>query len=245
MQLFYFPTVMGDLETIELRGDEVHHITKVLRHNPGDQIHFTNGIGSLFKAELTQVSGKSLICRLTESKNYTKPYFSSITLAIGIIKLRDRLEFAIEKAVEIGVGRIVLFDADRSERSNIKESRVLGIIEAAMKQSLQVYLPELVVLGSVDEVLKQDYGRTIVAHEQVQYSHQIGQLSSDDPVVLFVGPEGGFSEREVNLLTEKSATFIGLGDNRLRAETASLVFLSQMHKKFVENNSATGVQLYR
>ena len=245
MQLFYFPTVTGDFETIELRGDEVHHISKVLRHKTGDQIHFTNGTGTLFKVELTHVSGKSLTCKRIESKSYPNPYFSSISLALGIIKQRDRLEFAIEKAVEIGVGRIILFNADRSERSNIKESRIQSIIEAAMKQSLQVYLPELVVSGSLDEVLKQNFGRPLVAHEQVQESQSIGELITEKSVVLFVGPEGGFSEGEITLFNRQSATVIGLGDNRLRAETASLVFLTQVHQKLAVDNTAQGVQLYR
>ena len=245
MQLFYFPTVTGDFEMIELRGDEVHHISKVLRHKSGDQIHFTNGAGKLFKVELIQVSGKSLVCKQIESKSYPNPYFSSISLAIGIMKQRDRLEFAIEKAVEIGVGRIILFNADRSERSNIKESRIQSIIEAAMKQSLQVYLPELVIARSVDEVLELNFGHPLVAHEQVQESQSMSQLTSKDPVVLFVGPEGGFSDREIDLLNQKSAAIIGLGDNRLRAETASLVFLTQIHQKLAGNCSAQGVQLYR
>jgi 16S rRNA (uracil1498-N3)-methyltransferase len=245
MQLFFFPGVTDDFETIELRGDEVHHISKVLRHKSGDLIHFTNGAGSLFKVELTQVSGKSLICRRIEFRSYPNPYFSSISLALGIIKQRDRLEFAIEKAVEIGVGRIILFNADRSERSNIKESRVQSIIEAAMKQSLQVYLPELVILDSVDVVLKQNYGSPLVAHEQVQESQSVGELTAENPVVLFVGPEGGFSEREIKVFTQESVAMIGLGDNRLRAETASLVFLSLVHQKFEGHRYGQGVHLYR
>lgn len=245
MQLFFFPGVTDDFESIELRGEEVHHISKVLRYKSGDQIYFTNGAGSLFKVELTQVSGKSLICRRIEFRSYPNPYFSSISLALGIIKQRDRMEFAIEKAVEIGVGRIILFNADRSERSNIKESRVKSIIEAAMKQSLQVYLPELIVSESVDVVLEQKFGRPFVAHEQVQESQSVGVLTPEDPVVLFVGPEGGFSEREIHVFTQVSAAMIGLGDNRLRAETASLVFLSLVHQKFEGHRSGQGVQLYR
>jgi 16S rRNA (uracil1498-N3)-methyltransferase len=245
MQLFFFPGVTDDFESIELRGDEVHHISKVLRHKSGEQIYFTNGAGSLFKVELTQVSGKSLICRRIEFRSYPNPYFSSISLALGIIKQRDRMEFAIEKAVEIGVGRIILFNADRSERSNIKESRVKSIIEAAMKQSLQLYSPELIVSESLVEVLKQNFGRPFVAHEQVQKSKSVEELTPEDPVVLFVGPEGGFSEKEIQDFSKVDATMVELGNNRLRAETASLVFLSIVHQKYEERRSGYGVQLYR
>lgn len=245
MQLFYFPTVAEDFDTIELRGDEVHHIGKVLRHKPGDLIHFTNGVGVLFRVEIVQISSKSMSCKRIKTLRYPLPYFTSITLALGIIKQRDRLEFAVEKAVEIGVGRIVLFNADRSERTSVNENRIQSIIESSMKQSLQVYLPQLVILDSVEDVLSQDFGRPMVAHEQIQDSHPSKDALQDDKVVLYVGPEGGFSDKEINLFRRKSAKIVGLGGNRLRAETASLVFLSQIHAKMTSDVSDYGVHLYR
>lgn len=148
-------------------------------------------------------------------------------MAFGAIKKRDRLEFAIEKAVELDAWEICVFDADHSERSRLNEDRLQTQIVSAFKQSGRFYLPKLVIKRSLDEILEQYKEHSIqMAYLGEEEAGTPNQLT-DSENLLLVGPEGGFSKREAELAKSKRAQFITLGKNRLRAETAVVAFLSQ------------------
>lgn len=225
--LFYAP--VEDFENnhwVELKGQEAQHISRVLRNGIGSEIRVANGKGEIYFCEITEINRHSVIARCGTSSTKPEPQPKK-TLAFGVIKKRDRLEFAVEKAVELGVGEICLFNADHSERTKINRDRLHTLIISAFKQSGRYWLPELHVFDSMDEVLQHYEGSAwVMAHEKADQSSRVGKLVKENNV-LFVGPEGGFSEREVQLIRQHNGDIISLGVNRLRAETAVTALLSQ------------------
>lgn len=226
MNYFYAPKEDWHKEhSVELKGQEAQHIVKVLRYKTGDHINVADGQGHHFRCEITELSKQSVLARVVEGDFKHEPSQKKV-LALGSIKKRDRLEYAVEKAVELGAWEICIFDADHSERSRINEERIKTQIISAFKQSGRHYLPELVILDSLDQVIKQyrDH-KPIMAY--------LGDRESETKVdlihhnLLLVGPEGGFSEREAGVVANNSGSFISLGELRLRAETAVTALLSQ------------------
>lgn len=212
---------------VEFNDQEAQHITRVLRHKVGDTIFVADGNGTHWEAEIVSISKKNVSAKLLQSTSKPKPNHQKI-IAFGAIKKRDRLEFAIEKAVELGAWEICIFDADHSERSRLNEDRISSHIISAFKQSCRYYLPKLVIKKSLQEVLAH------YSSAQVLMAYLGDELTAIKPTnlsksetLLLVGPEGGFSKNEAFMAKEKNAEFIHLGENRLRAETAVVAFLAQ------------------
>lgn len=210
---------------LELVNQEAMHASKVLRFKVGDELYASDGKGNLFKAQVSSLSKKSVLADILETDYDKEPTIKKV-LVFGAIKKRDRLEFAAEKAVELGAWEICIFNADHSERSRINEDRLQSIVLSAFKQSKRRWLPEVTYQNSLDEVFEYypNY-HPVMAHVEAG-AHQPENLSHDKNLLL-VGPEGGFSEREVELAKQKDTQMISLGKNRLRAETAALTMLSQ------------------
>lgn len=209
---------------IELKGQEATHANKVLRYEVGATIYAADGLGNRYHAEITQIAKNSLFAEIKKVESQDKPTVKKV-IAFGAIKKRDRLEFAVEKAVELDAWEICIFHADHSERSKINQERLQTIALSAFKQSKRFWFPKIVYLDSLDEVFNhyQDF-KPVLAHMKSEVVKP-GDLP-DKNNVLMVGPEGGFSDREVNLAKSNKAELISLGKTRLRAETAVAAFLS-------------------
>ncbi len=163
MQLFYHPNSSEASKEITFDKEESRHIGKVLRKQEGDVLDITNGKGYFFKAELTIVTPKKCIARITETKKETPlPY--QLHIAAAPTKSNDRFETFLEKATEIGITEITPIICDHSERKTIKPERYEKIIQSAMKQSLKAYLPLLNKAVSLKEFLQK-------THEAVSYTH--------------------------------------------------------------------------
>lgn len=231
MNFFYTPKEHIDEQTgvLELVDEEAHHASNVLRYAQGQEIHVVDGEGQHYEGTIKRIDKKKVLVDIHATKGQSG---SLTTLALGVIKNRQRLEFAIEKAVELGVGRIVLFDAENSEKSNVRLSRIRNIILSAMKQSLRAWLPKVEFYNSLDEIIEELHNEAfLVAHEKsnpipadtVDWA-EISRL----PHTVFIGPEGGFSEKELDRFGKHENTFlINLGSARLRTETAVTATLSR------------------
>lgn len=227
MNIFYAPPEHINANVIELTGQEAVHATKVLRYSRSDAITVVDGAGGWYEGEVALTDGNHVQIAVQEKKqeDQLRP---RLTLALGIIKKRDRLEFAVEKAVELGVQEIALFTAEHSVKQNVRTDRLEAIILSAMKQSLQCWLPKLTIYRSLNEVVKPHTDSChIVAHQEGDALSMPEILeNSSDNYVLWVGPEGGLSEDEIDLLRAHRAKFVKLGPNRLRTETAAVSFVS-------------------
>ncbi|SMO75676.1 RsmE family RNA methyltransferase [Gracilimonas mengyeensis] len=231
MNVFYVEPKRVAGPQFELSGQEARHAIKVLRLREGDEIFATDGQGTRYTGTVQSTGKDSVVAHITQKEEKPAPD-PELVLAMGIIKKRDRLEFAVEKAVELGASKIVLFNSDHTVKTNVRMDRVENIIQSAMKQSMRYWLPEVQLLDSVDEVLDEFENYTVLmAHEKVDAEHQTFDTEQDilkgQKFLLLVGPEGGFSDREVELAENKGAELVSLGEYRLRAETAAVAFLAR------------------
>lgn len=221
MFVFYCTEIQGN--TICLTGDDARHCAKVLRKRPGDSILLTDGCGTLAQASLTHVSPTDCMAEVAERK-LVPPRSISLHLAVAPTKNADRMEWLVEKAVELGVERISFIICDHSERRKIDLDRMRRIAIAALKQSQTAWLPELQVISFSDFVHQADLpARRYVAWCDDQNTAQlVDETWHDEEVLLLIGPEGDFSTEEINLCKSLNYKEIKLGSRRLRTETAAL-----------------------
>lgn len=224
--LFYLPDPeLSSLAQVQLQGQEAKHAARVLRKKIGDTVYLANGFGCKATGEITTVSKQSVTISISERETVPEPKIKKV-LGFGVIKKRDRFEFAIEKAVELGATSICLFDAEHSERSRINMERVDAIVQSAFKQSGRWWMPEIITKDSINDVLLHFADHDVVmAHEKKEISANDFSVSKN--VLLLIGPEGGFSEREVETVEQAGGRIVSLGTHRLRAETAVTALLSQ------------------
>jgi len=228
MNIYYAPPEQIRDGLAELRGQEAKHASAVMRACEGDEITIVDGKGGTYEGTIRQVLDNTIQIGVNDQQQIPKPK-PELILAMGIIKKRDRLEFAVEKAVELGACQIVLFRGERSIKKNVRIGRLESIILAAMKQSMHPWLPELSMEHSLAEVLSRfPRARPLMAHEKVEgKASGIADRNNNDPKLLLVGPEGGFSPAEVQTAEKAGADLISLGKYRLRAETAAVTLMSQ------------------
>lgn len=223
MNQFYVKSDQIDSSRISLTGQEAIHASKVLRKGTGEEIFITDGNGHRYQGLIESVSRGTISIHIRDIQSFRKPE-PSVILAMGMIRKRNRLEFAVEKAVELGVSEIILFRGDHSEPFKVRMDRAEASALSAMKQSLRVYLPPVKSVDSLDDIIRNETDDATYI-----YADQEGEIDEYDlspnikRAVLVIGPEGGLSDREEGLLKETGATGLHLGDYRLRAETAAVV----------------------
>lgn len=214
---------------MELAGQEAHHAANVMRYTDGDQLVVVDGEGSFYRGPVIQINNDSLVARVKEIW-FEDPPRPELDLGLALIKKRDRLEFAIEKGVEMGVRRFYLFPSRHAVKTKVRTNRLQTIAMQAMKQSLRAYKPEIKVAGGLDDVMeKMSERKMVVAHQGEQdIAHQLEDLKQESRLMLFIGPEGGFTSSEVQKVKDRGGEAISLGPKRLRAETAALKIVAQL-----------------
>jgi len=146
-------------------------------------------------------------------------------LVVAPPKSNDRFEWFLEKATEIGVTEITPIICERSERKMVKYKRLQKVVQAAMKQSLRSYLPQLNEAVSLNDFLeKEQKGLRFIAHcEDSEKTDLARRVAPDQEVTVLIGPEGDFSHDEIKAAENRGFLSVSLGDARLRTETAALV----------------------
>lgn len=221
MHLFYVPNISAQL----LSEEESLHAVKVLRLQSGADIIIVDGVGGYHQAKITLPHPKRCGFEIIESivefgkRNY------KLHLAIAPTKNMERLEWCIEKAVEIGVDEITPILCRFSERKIIKADRLEKIVVSAAKQSLKAYFPVLNPLCAFDELVLQNRSKAkFIAHCYPTQKTPLKELLTDqDDVLIMIGPEGDFSEEEVEKAIKNDFRPVSLGESRLRTETAGVV----------------------
>jgi 16S rRNA (uracil1498-N3)-methyltransferase len=225
MKLFYDPEISGDFHV--LNEEESKHCTKVLRLGNGDEIFLTDGKGTLYKTEILEIHQKKTILKIVEIiPEYGKnPY--SLHIAIAPTKNTDRLEWFVEKAIEIGIDEITPIICKNSERKFIKTDRLNRISEAAMKQSYKAYHPIINEQIDFAKFIKQNlnYDQKFIAHcEDESEKTYLGKiLNKNSSAIVLIGPEGDFNTQEIELAKAAGFVPVSLGESRLRTETAGIV----------------------
>ena len=224
MQLFYNPTINEATENFSFDKEESKHIIKVLRKKDTDILFVTNGLGLLFKTEITLASDNKCTVKILAVEKAAPSKFH-LHLAVAPTKMNDRYEWFLEKATEIGIHEITPIFCDRSERKVINTERFDKILLTAMKQSNVLFLPKLNKAVSFKEFLNQkNEGLQLIAHcEETDKKSLKSVLKPNENVTLLIGPEGDFSEKEIAMALENKYIPVSLGNTRLRTETAAIV----------------------
>lgn len=224
MQLFFNSNIKTSDTFFQFDKEESKHIIKVLRKKTGDSIHITNGNGNLFHSKITVESEKKCEVQIQTIDQF-EPKKYKLHIAIAPTKMNDRFEWFLEKATEIGVDEISPIICEHSERKVYKTDRAEKILQAAMKQSNQFFLPKINTPISFSEFIKNTTdGEKFIAHcEENQKDSFKSRCQPNQNILILIGPEGDFSSKEINLALKNNFIPVSLGNTRLRTETAGVV----------------------
>lgn len=223
MQLFYNIDINLS-ENLLLPEEEARHIVKALRYKQGDKIFFTDGKGLLFEGEIINDNYKTCEIKwLCKTEGNDKKNFR-LHMAVAPTKNIDRLEWFVEKATELGIDEITPLVCANSEKFSLKIDRLHKIAVSAMKQSNRTFLPIINPVITFKEFIESKNNDLVyIAHcYNSDKKHLKTALKLNTATTILIGPEGDFSEKEVEMAISKNAIAIGLGNARLRTETAAL-----------------------
>ena len=228
MIIFYAPFLST---CSELPEEESGHVVRVLRHTVGDEIDVVDGNGMWYHCRIASANPKHCSVEILSSHSDSHwPY--RVELAIGPTKNLDRMEWWLEKSVEIGLDRFVPLRCRFSERKELKTERLRKIAIAAIKQSLKATLPQIDEMTDFKRFIEEPFdGQKFIAHcMDNQPRHLLSHLvQKGRDVRILIGPEGDFSQDEVSFALQNGYLPISLGDQRLRTETAALVSVHTVH----------------
>lgn len=224
MQLFYSPLLTKEDTSYTFDKEESKHIIKVLRKKIGDTLLVTNGKGFLFTTSIINDNEKKCIVKI-EEYDFKEPQNFHIHLAVAPTKMNERFEWFLEKATEIGIHEITPIICDHSERKQIKLERFEKIIQAATKQALHRYIP--IIHDAVP--FKTFIQRTDNSHKYIAHCEDTNKVLLKNVIpkaasyTLLIGPEGDFSNNEIQSALKANYQAVSLGNTRLRTETAAVV----------------------
>ena len=235
VRFFYAPEAATSQE---LPSDEATRALRVLRLKEGDEMMLMDGQGNYYRAEVTMAHGHHCMYAIREKLPQERQWQGHVHLAIAPTKMMDRMEWMIEKAVEVGVDEISLLDCQFSERRVFKIPRAEKIVIAATKQSHKAWIARLNEMTPFQKFISQPREcRKYIAHcyEEVPRTYLYDELrkpSDTEDVVVLIGPEGDFSIDEVRQAVANGYQSVHLGKSRLRTETAGLsaVMMMQLTK---------------
>ena len=225
MQLFYHHTIDEFSTECTFDAVESQHIVRVLRKREGDIMEITDGKGAVFQGEIVQAHDKRCKVKIVSKEIHPKSRNFSLQIAIAPTKNMDRLEWFAEKATEIGVDMIIPIICDHSERKILKTDRLEKVVIAALKQSGQFYLPKITEPVRFEDFIKESFsGKRCIAHCVETERHSLKEVvKADENIQIMIGPEGDFSEKEIQLALQQKCIPVTLGNTRLRTETAGVV----------------------
>ena len=232
MHRFYCPDIA---DTLMLGEEDSKHCVKVLRMGEGDTIEVVDGNGKLYTCRITMAHPKRCAVEVVGCVEQPPHWACRIVLGIAPTKNLDRMEWLVEKCVEMGIDRIIPLRCHNSERTVLKTERLRKIMVSAMKQSLKATLPQLDEITPVDQVLAEPFdGVRCIAYcdemlprDQRQNVADAYQAGRD--VMVLIGPEGDFSPEEVQAAKTAGFVPVTLGESRLRTETAGMMAVAWIH----------------
>lgn len=225
-------------KTVTITGADVNHIRNVLRMKPGEEISVSNGMdGKEYRCGIRLLEEGRIVCELRFIKEDAVELPVKVYLFQCLPKA-DKMEWIVQKAVELGVYEIIPVASARcvvkldAKKSNAKVARWQGIAEAAAKQSRRAIIPRVADVMSFSQAVKMaaDMGIRLIPYELAEGMEKtrkvIENMHSGQSIAVFIGPEGGFEESEVQSAMESGIVPITLGRRILRTETAGMAVLS-------------------
>ncbi len=222
MQFFYHPDFSNPV--FELLPEEAKHCVKALRKKTGDEIFITNGLGQLATAQLIDDNLNHCSVQIIDLKNDygLRPFH--FHLAIAPTKNADRIEWMVEKCIEIGIEKISFIRCEHSERIKLDINRLQRIAISAIKQSNTTLIPDMRLIDYADFIGEAKNGENhfIAWCDENNHEEYAQQALKGKDTILLIGPEGDFSPAEIQMASENGYKEVKLGSRRLRTETAGL-----------------------
>jgi 16S rRNA (uracil1498-N3)-methyltransferase len=222
MQLFYTYKVQQGLAFLD--EEESRHLQTVLRRKEGDRLQLTDGNGAFFTGTIESAGKKEVIVRIETAQSAPPRSPARLHIALAPTKQIERFEWFLEKAAEIGVDTLTPLLCERSERRQIRADRLEKILQSAMKQSLQAWMPRLQPLTPFESVVQNaaEPVRCIAWCGETAVPHLADVLQPGKDVLALIGPEGDFSPEEIARALAAGFQAVNLGPSRLRTETAGV-----------------------
>lgn len=221
MECIYLPEYNEKIVNYKVPNDEAKHL-KALHTRNNDKILVTNGKGTIWECLVTSHSKYDYFLNSLDVSHFEKNQI--IDIAVGVLKNKDRFEFAIEKSVELGSNRIIPLLAEHCETNKLNDIRLESKIISAMKQSKNPFKTELYGLTKITDVDYSYYNTIILTDENGTGINETNLIS---PILILIGPEGGFSKNEFEFINQQTKlNKLFLSNNRLRTETAVITSLS-------------------
>ena len=235
MARFYVPQPQVERGTLKVEGEEVKHIRKVLRLKEGDEITVFDGLGKEFKGTIAKEGLSSVVIRIENVSSSKEDSPLEVTLAQSLLK-GEKMDYLIQKATELGVKDIIPFLSSRSvpflEKSKRlkRHDRWERIAVEASKQCGRAILPKIEPVQDYSEMLRAAAPNALRLilweREGMKLKEILGRSKERTKIFFVIGPEGGFSQGEIEEGERAGFVPVTLGKRILRAETASLCFLS-------------------
>lgn len=227
---FYIEKRIGNEGEISLTDHElIHQMLNVFRFQAGQQIILFDGSGAEYLSEIILISKKEISFKIL-SVEIKKVSNKKVSLYLSLIK-KNNFEWACEKCTEIGVSEIHPIISERSEKKDLNLERLNKIVKEASEQSGRVILPQIFSIKNLDQAVSQVVKEGMVGvvfcptapSSECHPALSKAGIGRSNKVAAFIGPEGGWSEKEIELFKKNNFEILSLGQNILRAETAAIV----------------------
>ena len=229
LPFFYTEPVSSSNKIIALNEENSRHIVQVLRMIEGRELNITDGLGTIYNAEIIEAHKKKCTVKILNTLKQIAPV-KKVCIAISPVKNSSRFEWFLEKATEMGVTEILPLLCERTEKQYLKFDRLRGILISAMLQSQQAWLPILHEPIKFEKFVKQNTSANkFIAHCEEQNKTSLKEITAQlsnqliSHSTILIGPEGDFTKDEIEFALQNNFTPVALGNTRLRTETAALV----------------------
>ncbi len=223
MHYFYSPDIFQPFVT--LSNEESEHCVRVMRHREGDVVRVTDGCGHVAEAVITEAHPKKCLLEIRETITDNILIHNGLHLAVAPTKNADRMEWLLEKAIEIGICSLTFLQCDHSERTHLNLERLQRLAVAALKQSQTTWLPPLRMMKFIEFIQQNkdnQVDKFIAWCDENNQQQLVNAPRNHSEMILLIGPEGDFSPEEIAAARESGYVEVKLGDRRLRTETAGL-----------------------
>lgn len=227
MQLpyFYEEDLPDNSRNFTLSQETSRHLIQVLRMKEGGQLILTNGKGIEMNVTISIADKRKTEVSFNDRKN-TLSQDNQNAVAISLLKNESRFEWFLEKATELGINKIFPLITARTEKKSVRSDRMKNVMVSAMLQSRQSFLPVLSMPVSLREIFEiNDFQQKLIAHceDEGSKAELKDIIEPDASKIVLIGPEGDFTADEIHLCLKNGFLPVGLGDTRLRTETAGIV----------------------
>ncbi|MEI5995060.1 16S rRNA (uracil(1498)-N(3))-methyltransferase [Candidatus Enterococcus mansonii] len=246
MQRYFLTESYESKERYSITGENYHHMVRVMRMEPAQQVFLAFSDRLAIIAEITEITEDTVCLKEISKEVSEKELPIHVTIACGYPK-GDKLEWVVQKGTELGSHRFVGFPAKNSvvkwdlKKRVKKTERLKKIATEAAEQSHRQFAPDVVLLEKADELIHSfsEYDKVLVAYEESakigersQFAKALSEVNKGESILVIFGPEGGLSVDEVERFQSLGGILCGLGPRILRAETAPLYVLSAISYQF-------------